>query len=96
MFHFFVQNIHLKRLFPSFKLNTKTEGSILGEMSIADDVGKERVENKVDGEKFKYASCKDCWTDKRCVVAKQNNHVVYFCLNCNYLVSDKSVVIDQN
>ena len=66
-------------------------------VTLVHDDGKGRVNNKVEEEKFQCASCKDCWTDKRCVVAHtQNNHAMYFCLNCNDWVSNKSAVLDPN
>jgi hypothetical protein len=44
---------------------------------------------------FKCASCKDCWADKKCVVKHNLNHyMVYFCLNCDEWVKNKSEVFD--
>ena len=55
------------------------------------------VERKVKDTEYKCASCKDSWTSKNCVVEHNlNNHVLYFCLNCNDWVTDKSKVLDTN
>ena len=55
------------------------------------------VERKVKNTEYKCASCKDSWTSKNCVVEHNlNNHVLYFCLNCNDWVTDKSKVLDTN
>ena len=66
-------------------------------VTLVHDDGKTIAQNKVNEEEYKCASCKDCWTDKRCVVEHtQNNHVMYFCLNCNDWVRNKSAVLDPN
>ena len=54
-------------------------------------------ERKAKDAEYKCASCKDSWTSKNCVVEHSlNNHVLYFCLNCNDWVTDKSQVLDTN
>ena len=66
-------------------------------VTIAQDDGKVSVESKVEDTEFKCISCKDCWTDRNCVVEHElNNHVVYFCLNCDDWIEDKNKVLDQN
>ena len=66
-------------------------------VTLVRDDGKATIEYNVDDEEFNCVSCKDCWTDKMCVVEHtQNNHMVYFCLNCNDWVKNKSAVLDPN
>ena len=47
-----------------------------------------------------YYNCVGCrcdWTDKSCVIEHViNDHRVYFCLNCEDWVKDKSKVLDKN
>ena len=65
--------------------------------TLVHDDRKARMESKVDEEEFKCASCKDCWKDKRFVAEhSMNNHVMYFCLDCNDWVKNKSAVLDPN
>ena len=51
----------------------------------------------IEAQNFKCASCKDVWKDENCVVkhtVKQRE--LYFCLNCDDFILDKSKVLDIN
>merc|ERR1712129_249754 len=51
--------------------------------------------DKVETHDYKCVGCESSWTDKRCVINHTiNNQQVYFCLNCDDWVRDKSKVLD--
>ena len=52
---------------------------------------------KVENQEFKCIGCKASWTDNRCVVNHIiDDHEVYFCLNCEDWVKDKSKVFHEH
>ena len=68
------------------------------------NAGKDILENangwkeilNVDDEIFKCVSCQDVWEDRNCVVKHMiKQKAVFFCLNCNDWIKDKSKVFDQ-
>ena len=74
----------------------KTECDFLHEDLAKTDV-KDDIEDKQDAMKFECVGCKDYWTQKNCVVEHEiKNHVVYFCLNCDEWIRDKTKVLDEN
>ena len=46
---------------------------------------------------YNCVGCRCDWTDKNCLIEHViNDHRVYFCLNCEDWVKDKSKVLDEN
>ena len=55
------------------------------------------IAEKEEPENFKCVGCKCDWSNKSCVVKHViGDHIVYFCLNCEDWVKDKSKVLDRN
>jgi hypothetical protein len=59
--------------------------------------GKFNVKYKVEDLKFKCAGCQDYCTSSNCIVEnRMNSQILYFCLNCDEWIKDKSKVLDKN
>ena len=55
-----------------------------------------QISEKEEMESFRCVGCKCNWMNKSCVVKHViSNHIVYFCLNCEDWVKDKSKVLDN-
>ena len=53
------------------------------------------VAEEAEHQEFKCVGCHSCWTDRKCIVEHTvRNQKVYFCLNCDDWVKDKSRVLE--
>ena len=58
--------------------------------------GDVNVSDVVEENAYKCAGCENAWTNRNCVVEHMlSNHIVYFCLNCEDWITDKSKVLDK-
>ena len=64
-------------------------------VTLARDDGKV-VDQEMDDHEYKCVGCHSSWTDRMCVVDHiVRNQKVYFCLNCDDWVRDKSRVLEE-
>ena len=65
-------------------------------VTLARDDGKV-VDEEMDDHGYKCVGCHSSWTDQMCVVDHiVRNQKVYFCLNCDDWVRDKSRVLEES
>ena len=66
-------------------------------VTVAREDEKIKIGAKEETLDFECVGCKSSWEDKRCVVEHiKTNHQVFFCLNCDDWVKDKSKVLEQD